>query len=83
MYNPDVDLVSAFDAKTHLSQLLTKVQQGSRITITKHNTPVAMLVPIQSGKNSVEDVVESLLALRKRNTLDGLSVKELRQEGRR
>ena len=43
MYVENSDTVSAFDAKTHLSQLLVKVQKGSRITITKHNAPVASL----------------------------------------
>ncbi len=39
------DKIGAFDAKTHLSELLNKVQEGHTITITKRGKPVAQLVP--------------------------------------
>lgn len=35
----------AFEAKTHLSELLHRVEGGEHITITKHGRPVARLVP--------------------------------------
>jgi len=38
--------VGAFEAKTHLSELLTRVESGEQVTITKHGRPVARLVPI-------------------------------------
>lgn len=38
-------MIGAFKAKTHLSELLERVRRGERITITKHGTPVAVLVP--------------------------------------
>ena len=31
--------IGAFEAKTHLPQLLRRVQAGERFTITKHNRP--------------------------------------------
>ena len=37
--------MGAYGAKTHLSQLLERVSNGERITITKHGVPVAVLVP--------------------------------------
>jgi prevent-host-death family protein len=37
--------VGAFEAKTHLSQLLDAVEEGETITITRHGKPVAALVP--------------------------------------
>ena len=37
--------VGAFEAKTHLSELLNRVEQGEHVTITKHGRPVARLVP--------------------------------------
>jgi prevent-host-death family protein len=38
--------VSIYEAKTHLSQLVTAVQQqGQEFTITRHDRPVARLVP--------------------------------------
>ena len=37
--------IGAFDAKTHLSELLEKVGQGHVYVITKHGRPVAELRP--------------------------------------
>lgn len=37
--------VGAFEAKTHLAQLLDEVGKGERITITRHGKAVALLVP--------------------------------------
>ena len=37
--------IGAYDAKTHLPELLERVQKGERFTITKHGRPVAELLP--------------------------------------
>jgi len=37
--------VGAYEAKTHLADLLERVQRGERFVITKHGRPVAELVP--------------------------------------
>jgi prevent-host-death family protein len=42
-----MDSVGAFEAKTHLSDLLDRVSRGEKITITRHGVPVAMLVPVE------------------------------------
>ena len=39
--------VGAYEAKTHLSELLEKVEAGEEITITKHGAPVAKLLPVR------------------------------------
>ena len=39
--------VGAFEAKTKFSELLERVSQGAEITITKHEKPVARLVPFE------------------------------------
>lgn len=44
--------VGAFEAKTHLSELLTRVESGEQITITKHGRPVARLVPITDSPSN-------------------------------
>jgi len=41
----DDTVAGAFEAKTHLSALLARVEAGETITITKHGRPVARLVP--------------------------------------
>ena len=47
-------LIGAFQAKTHFSQLLERVAKGEEITITKHDRPVARLIP--AGRPSREHV---------------------------
>lgn len=42
--------VGAFEAKTHLSELLQRVERGERVTITKHGRPVAQLVPVDDSE---------------------------------
>jgi prevent-host-death family protein len=41
--------VGAFAAKTHLAELLGRVEAGESITITRHGRPVARLVPVDEG----------------------------------
>ena len=80
-----MEIVGAFDAKTHLSALLDRVARGERITITRHGVPAAMLVPVgEAGlKLTHEEIVEGMRALRKRVKPDTMSVREIVNEGRR
>jgi len=41
-----MDTVNIHQAKTHLSQLLARVELGEEITIANRGVPVAKLVPI-------------------------------------
>jgi prevent-host-death family protein len=38
--------VGLFEAKTHLSELVARAERGEEVVITRHNKPVARLVPI-------------------------------------
>ena len=80
-----MDSVGAFEAKTHLSDLLDRVRQGEKITITRHGVPAAMLVPIQETETEPthREIVEGMRALRKRIKPDSMSVREMVNEGRR
>lgn len=76
--------VSAYEAKTHLSELLRKVKNGERVMITKHHIPVAMLTSVMpQRKRSVREVVEAMKKFRTGNTLDGIKVKDMIEKGRR
>ena len=66
--------VSAFHAKTHLSELLHKVQLGEHICITKHNHPVAYLIPIQHSQRPHSDIRQSFFDFRKGKTLSNVSL---------
>jgi len=40
-----VDTVNVYEAKTHLSRLLERVERGEKVVIARAGKPVAMLVP--------------------------------------
>ena len=76
--------VGAYEAKTKLPELLKRVEQGEHITITKHGTPVAVLVP--AGEYPRRDPAAAIAALKefaRDRHLDGLSIQELIDESRR
>jgi prevent-host-death family protein len=77
--------VGAYEAKTHLSELLEKVAAGEEITITKHGAPVARLVP-WNKEASPEERTAAIQRIQKLATvlsLGELKVKDLISEGRR
>ena len=43
--------MNVLDAKTHLSALLARVEQGEEIVIARAGVPVAKLVPIPPARN--------------------------------
>ncbi len=78
-----METIGVFAAKTHLSALIDKVMNsGHGIIITKRGKPVARLVPYHD-KNRAAQAAAKLKELRKKNTLGGISWKELRDAGRR
>jgi prevent-host-death family protein len=75
--------VGAYEAKTHLPQLLEEVAAGLTITITKHGRPVARLVPpVANQRPEPDQVVASLRQARQGIRLRGLSLRGLIDEGR-
>lgn len=78
-----METVGAFEAKTHLSKLLDRVAQGERILIERHGKPVAILQPIGSARRPVEEVIEDIKRFRKSHRLDGLSIRDMIEEGRK
>ena len=60
-----MESVTALEAKTRFGQLLERVAQGEEVIITRHDKPVARLVP--EGRRNLESVraaVAGLLELR-------------------
>jgi prevent-host-death family protein len=83
MKTTDVAL-GAFEAKNKFSELLNRVGRGAEFTITKHNRPVARLVPaVSQARDRRKKATAELRALRERYSLKGLSVRSLIDEGRR
>ena len=80
--------VGAYEAKTHLTQLLDRVEAGESITITRHGKAVAKLVPASGlvAKPDVRKVIEEMKRFQQEQgpTLgDGLTIRDMIEEGRR
>jgi prevent-host-death family protein len=80
--------VGSYEAKTHLPQLLERVEHGETITITRHGKPVARLVPAAASM-SRPDVAATIAAMaqfqeKEGPTLGGkITIRDLIDEGRR
>jgi prevent-host-death family protein len=80
--------VGSYEAKTHLPRLLSQVEKGETITITKRGKPIARLVPAQ--EQPVRDVASVIREFRaysqqRGRTLGKLSIREIKEmteEGR-
>jgi len=78
-----METVGAYEAKTHLPKLLKRVIKGERITITKHGVPVAVLQPPESlRKTEPKQIIVELRKFRAKHRLNGLSLREMIEEGR-
>jgi prevent-host-death family protein len=77
--------IGAFEAKTKLSEILRKVEQGERFTITLRGTAVANLVPIAPDRSQakIAAAVEALRNFPKIEGISGDTVLEWIHEGRK
>jgi prevent-host-death family protein len=87
-----MEKVTAFEAKTRFGKLLERVARGEEIVITRHDKPVARLVPEGQGNlDQVRGAAAGLRELRRRigtrlGGKRGLTTAEIRSlinEGRR
>jgi prevent-host-death family protein len=75
-------VVGAFEAKTHLPQLLERVTRGERITITRHGVPIAELCPLTAVPISErEEAIDKLKRFRQGKSAGGES-RRMIAEGR-
>jgi prevent-host-death family protein len=87
--NAPLKSVGAYEAKTKLAELLERAAGGETITITKHDEPVARLVPARTpDRASWEALFEEMDEIRERSVLNPpgkphLSIKQLIDEGRK
>lgn len=56
-----MESVTALEAKTRFGQLLERVAQGEEVIITRHEKPVARLVP--EGRRNLESVRAAVVGL--------------------
>jgi prevent-host-death family protein len=74
--------VGAFDAKTHLNELLRRASQGETIQITRRGVPMARLIPPNPGAKPDVRLATAIRTLRKGATLGKTTIRELIDEGR-
>lgn len=81
--------VGAFEAKTKFSELLERVSQGAEVTITKHERPVAKLVPFAKPSHvELGELFRQMDAFRAKHPLnpkglEKISYRELIDGGRK
>lgn len=55
--------IGLFEAKTHLSELISRVERGEEVVITRHNKAVAKLVPVVRSRQVVAGRQAAIAAL--------------------
>lgn len=74
--------IGAYEAKTHLSELLERVAKGERFVITKHGRPVAELVPVNRPDSAtVRRAVDAARTFRRQLADKGATLGTLLQPG--
>jgi prevent-host-death family protein len=75
----------AFEAKTHFSDLLDRVERGERLVITRHGRSVAVLAPFRAAAlQDVAAIVDRAVASTKGTSLPkGKTIKDLINAGRK
>lgn len=75
--------IGSFDAKTKLSEILRKVEQGERFTITRRGRAVADVVPSRlKDRQRATEAVRRLMAMPKITGISPETVREWIEEGR-
>lgn len=76
--------MDALEAVTQFPQLLQRVRAGERFVITKQGRPVVELIPVKPrDADKVRDAIDGMKAFQETHRLDGLSVRQMIEEGRR
>ena len=78
--------IGTFEAKTHFSKIIEKVEGGEDFVITKRGKPVAKIIPFEEEpKMSYREAVVKLMEMRKlyRNVPGDYNIRKAIEEGRR
>ena len=73
--------VNLADAKSRLSELVSRAESGEVTVITRRGRPVAKLVPIASPKKAFRSLAEFRATLPKARKSSAQLVRQLRDEG--
>lgn len=73
--------VGIFEAKNRLSELVTEVERGATVLLTRNGRPVAELVPVREKNRDADAAMQWLLS--RRWSLGGATIRDLIDDGRR
>ncbi len=74
--------ITVADAKTHLSELLGRIENGEEIVITRRGKPVARLIAVEPAKQSVKSLAEFRASIQQPRTPATEVLSALRDESR-
>ena len=60
-----MEMIGAYEAKMHLSQLLERVARGEHLTITRHGKPVAQLIPVTADRERAQQAAARIVERRR------------------
>jgi prevent-host-death family protein len=82
--------IDTFDVRISFTKSVERVVQGEAIIMTRYGSPVAKIVPLdeadrgdEADKGRVENTIARLKDFNAGQALNGLSMRDLRDEGRR
>ena len=60
-----MEMIGAYEAKTHLAKLLERVVRGEHLTITRHGKPVAQLIPVTADRQRAQQAAARIVERRR------------------
>ena len=75
-------IVTLVEAKTHLSELLDRVEAGEPVVITRHGRPVAQLSPVMRPKQPLRSLAEFRAKMPRLRKPSAVLVREMRDDER-
>ena len=69
--------VGAFEAKTHLSQLLAEVEAGACVEITSRGKPMAIMISPATAYPNSDDLPALVAQVRERRKTYGVSAEDI------
>ena len=74
--------IGAYEAKTHLSKLLDRVEKGERFVITRHGRAVAEMTPVDTqDERRIRRAIGDLRSLRDELARRGVRMRDLLRKG--
>ena len=74
--------IGTYEAKTHLSKLLDRVEKGERFVITRHGRAVAELTPVSTrDEQNIRRAIEDLRSFRDELARRGVRMRDLLRKG--